>query len=73
MSDINVLRNYLKKKKKTKKTGNYIQHPIDIGVCGVNLGLPTSRIYWLNHFSRAEGVPKATENTRKFVVFSVLC
>ena len=33
-----------KKKKQQKTTGNYIQQPIDIGVCGVNLKLPTSRI-----------------------------
>ena len=38
MSDINVLR------KLFKKTGYYIQLPIDIGVCGVNLRPPTSRI-----------------------------
>ena len=49
MSDINVLR------KLFEKTGNYIQQPIDSGICGVNL-LHTSRIL-------AEGVPKAIENT----------
>ena len=38
MSDINVLR------KLFKKTGNYIQVLIGIGVCGVNLRAPTSRI-----------------------------
>ena len=27
---------------------------------------------WLNYFSRADGVPKAIENTWKFVVFIVL-
>ena len=34
------------------KTGNYIQHPIDIGVCGINFGLSTSRILvdWLLSF-----------------------
>ena len=29
--------------------------------------------YWLNCFSRAEGVPKAIENTWTFVQFIVLC
>ena len=29
--------------------------------------------YWLNYFSRAEGVPEAIENTWKFMVFIVLC
>ena len=37
---------------------NYIQVPIDIGVCGVNLRAPTRIV-----FSRAEGVPKGRENT----------
>ena len=38
MSDINVLR------KVFEKTGNYIQPPIDICICAVNLRVPTSRI-----------------------------
>ena len=56
------------------KTGNYIQQPIDIGVCGVNLRPPTlcTSRHWLNYFSRAEGVPKAIENTWKCVVFIIL-
>ena len=44
-----------------KKTGNYIQQPIDIGVCEVNLRPPTSRIL-ADYFSRAESVPKTIEN-----------
>ena len=40
------------------KIGNYIQQPNDIGVCGVNLRPPTSRIL-AELFSRAGGVPKA--------------
>ena len=54
-----------------KKEGNYIQQPIDIGVCGVNLRPPISRIL-LNYFLRVDGEPKALENTWKFVVFIVL-
>ena len=52
------------------KAENYIQPPIDIGVCGVNLRPPTSRIL-AELFSRAD-VPKAIENTWKFVLFIVL-
>ena len=54
-----------------KKTGNYIQQPIDIGICGVNLRPPTSCIL-AELFLRAEGVLKAIENTWKFMVFIVL-
>ena len=71
-----ILGNYVKKKNKKKKKKNgelhYIQHPIDIGVCGVNLRRPTYRILAQNYFSCAEGVPKAIENTWKFVVFIVI-
>ena len=57
MSDINVLR------KLFEKTGNYIQQPIDISVCGVNLRLPTSRILAELFFA----CWRCTENHRKDV------
>ena len=53
-----------------RKTGNYIQQPIDTAVCGVNLRL--LHAYWLNYFWHAEDVPKAIENMWKFVLSIVL-
>ena len=50
-----------------EKTENNIQPSIDIGVCEVNLRPPTLRIL-ADYFSRAESVPKAIDNTWKFVV-----
>ena len=45
--------------------GNYIQQPIDIGVSGVNLRLPTSRIL-AELFSRAD-----SENNHPFSTIPV--
>ena len=51
--------------------GNYIQLPIYIGLWGINLRPPASCIL-AKLFARAEGVPKAIENTWEFMVFMVL-
>ena len=54
--------------------GYYIQQPIDIGICGVNLRPSTSSI--LDELFFAEGVPKAIENVEKyhqFVVCQLCC
>ena len=60
---VNVLRKLFEKQ-------NYIQQPIDTGVCGVNLRL--LHAYWLNYFSHAEDVAKAIENVEIRAVYCPL-
>ena len=65
MSDISVLRKLLEKR---GITYNSLLILVSVEQISDNLLLA----YWLNYFSRAEGVPKAIVNMWKFVVFIVL-
>ena len=64
MSDINILRTLFEKR------GITFNSPL-ISASVEQISDYLLHAYWLNYFSRAEGVPKAIENTWKFVVFIV--